>query len=305
MVLTKAKIVIAVVVVCIVVLGLGLGLGLKKKQPEDACLTIQNGPFPDDCVQRWWKDATCTTSPPSNKRADWDAKATADVKSDMSTIATSQDLLLVNQCYGIDKITSYKNVIVPGAKLTANSKITSPNGTYALIMQSDGNLVLYKGSTATFSIKYSGLPYAGGASNRIAIMQSNGNFEVQNTDGTVVWQSYTTGNPGSFLALTDDGALSIYNPISEKIWSTSIFPYSNTLLQMWWKNFGCLTNLFTVAAGCTATNKDFTNKDSYKTLATPAIHADMYGWATKTDAAHVAGCKGAPAATFKSRRRIN
>jgi hypothetical protein len=44
------------------------------------------------------------------------------------------------------------NTLNPGDQLTAGQQLQSNNGLYALVMQNDGNLVLYQGS-ATAGIK--------------------------------------------------------------------------------------------------------------------------------------------------------
>lgn len=86
---------------------------------------------------------------------------------------------------------------------------------YELIMQSDGNLVLY--SSAGTELWASGTQ---GKSTVQALMQTDGNFvlynAVQPTYQTVntantVWSSGTSGNSGAYLGLSSNGTLAVYN----------------------------------------------------------------------------------------------
>jgi hypothetical protein len=88
--------------------------------------------------------------------------------------------------------------------LTAGQSISSPNGQYQLIMQSDGNLVEYgPGGQVLWNAMTDGNPGA------YATMRADGNFVVYSAAGTALWNSHTDGNPGAFLVLNDGGALEI------------------------------------------------------------------------------------------------
>lgn len=110
------------------------------------------------------------------------------------------------------------NVLSAGQELLAASqqKLTSCNGGYALVMQSDSNLVLYKAG---------GTPiWASGTWNkaiRAAVMQSDGNFVEYNTSGVARWASNTNGNPGATLKLQDDGDLVILSSTGALLWHTN------------------------------------------------------------------------------------
>ncbi len=88
----------------------------------------------------------------------------------------------VNEALGVDQ-----------AKLSCD-------GRFALVMQADGNLVLYQGGTALWSSRTVG---AGGTT---AIMQGDGNFVVyQDGMKAAVWNSHTNGHAGATLRVQDDG----------------------------------------------------------------------------------------------------
>jgi hypothetical protein len=101
-------------------------------------------------------------------------------------------------------------LLVQGSQLAAGQSITSPNGTYSLIMQGDGNLVEYSGSTLAWSSGTS-------ASGSFVVMQGDGNLVVY--DGsTPEWASNTSGFPGAYLSLGNDGYLSVLSASGVALW---------------------------------------------------------------------------------------
>jgi hypothetical protein len=99
-------------------------------------------------------------------------------------------------------------------ELTANQSLTSCNGDYTLIMQGDGNLVLYQGSTALWASNT-----AGTAADE-AIMQGDGNFVVYTSAGSPLWASGTAGNPGADLVVQNDGNVVVYSASGAALWAT-------------------------------------------------------------------------------------
>lgn len=91
--------------------------------------------------------------------------------------------------------------------------VPSCDGRFSLIMQPDGNLVLYQGSKALWSSKTSGT-----AANR-AVMQSDGNFVVYEPS-RARWASGTDGNPGAWLAVQNDGNVVVYSAAGSPLWAT-------------------------------------------------------------------------------------
>jgi len=111
--------------------------------------------------------------------------------------------------------------LFPGDKLTPGKYLMSQNGFYKLIMQTDGNLVLYNASGALWSSKTQG-------TNFYSIMQSDGNWVVTNpVNRADVWDSKTFGNPGAVLRVQDDGNVVIYVG-KTPIWSRSVVGYVTT-----------------------------------------------------------------------------
>lgn len=107
--------------------------------------------------------------------------------------------------------------LLSGQGLGLNKYILSSDNRFKLVMQNDGNLVLYKivgGTTALWSSKTNGQQAYG------AYMQADGNFVIYNCIGTSLWASRTSGNPNSQLKLQTDGNCVIYNSQNIAKWST-------------------------------------------------------------------------------------
>jgi hypothetical protein len=99
-------------------------------------------------------------------------------------------------------------------ELAANQSVASCNGDFTLVMQGDGNLVLYQGGTALWA---SGTVGSGADE---AIMQGDGNFVLYTSAGAPVWASNTAGNAGAYLDVQNDGNVVIYGSSGTALWST-------------------------------------------------------------------------------------
>ena len=106
----------------------------------------------------------------------------------------------------------YTHILEPGQRLYAGDTLYSPSHSYRLIMQGDGNLVLYSGGSALWSTK------TNGHSGANAVMQGDGNFVVYQS-GHPLWNSHTEGHGGANLDMQDDGNLVIRDS-GAAIWAT-------------------------------------------------------------------------------------
>lgn len=88
--------------------------------------------------------------------------------------------------------------------LSNNGFIQSADGKYKLIMQGDGNLVMYR---ADWSVRWSPMTNRGS----FAVMQSDGNFVVYASGNVPLWHTGTYGGifGNYYLTIHDDGDLSI------------------------------------------------------------------------------------------------
>jgi len=100
----------------------------------------------------------------------------------------------------------------PGQQLTAGQYLQ--NGNFKLLMQSDGNFVLYACGTAVWA---SGTVQDPGAS---IAMQYDGNLVIYSPAHVALWASNTAGNPGAFLVVTTYGNVAVDTPGGRVLWNT-------------------------------------------------------------------------------------
>jgi Astacin (Peptidase family M12A) len=111
-----------------------------------------------------------------------------------------------------------------GESLGVNQRLVSPNGRYTLLMQGDGNLVLYNDridpdaaywSTDTWNLPVDECPIT-------AAMQADVHFVLYDAGRAPRWASGTWG-PGyvdPYLVLQDDGNLVIYHADTSPVWAS-------------------------------------------------------------------------------------
>ena len=104
----------------------------------------------------------------------------------------------------------------PNDDLAAIGSIASQDGRSTLVMQGDGNLVLYRtGGQACWATG------TNGRSVSQAIMQGDGNFVMYGPGGVYVWDTATDGHPGAWLTVQNDGNVVIYDPAGNPLWATN------------------------------------------------------------------------------------
>ncbi|MDI1460645.1 protein kinase [Catellatospora sp. KI3] len=103
-----------------------------------------------------------------------------------------------------------------GERLSPGEKLLSTNGRYTLIMQYDGNLVLYQWPTPIWS------SCTAGHDGAFAIMQSDGNFVVR--DSQPYYATGTAGHPYSVLQVQDDGNMVVYAAGHVAVWASKQHP---------------------------------------------------------------------------------
>lgn len=107
------------------------------------------------------------------------------------------------------------NRLNPGDSLAVGESITAADGQFTLIMQNDGNLVLYRtGGPARWATGTYGRTVAR------AIMQYDGNFVLYGPGGEPIWTTATYGHPGAWLIVQKDGNVVIYDPNHKPLWAT-------------------------------------------------------------------------------------
>lgn len=108
--------------------------------------------------------------------------------------------------------TTTSDRLASGATLSKGGVIYSANRNTRLALQSDGNLVLYYGSSTVRFATYTSTGYR-------LVMQSDCNLVLYNSSGGAVWWSGTTGRgTGCFMKVQDDGRMAIYNSSGTFLW---------------------------------------------------------------------------------------
>jgi hypothetical protein len=107
-----------------------------------------------------------------------------------------------------------QNTLEGGAQLDSGNEKLSPNGQYKLVMQDDGNLVVYSAASGNYVWATQTI---GSFANK-AVMQLDGQLCLYDFNGAVKWSTYTKDG-GSVLRLQDDGNLVVFSPKGYPVWN--------------------------------------------------------------------------------------
>ena len=104
------------------------------------------------------------------------------------------------------------DTLYPGQQLDPGSQLSSADGRYTLVMQTDGNLVEYVADQPVWA---SGT-YDPGS---VLQAQADGNVVIYGPGHVAVWAT-NTDQPGSVLVVQDDGNIVVYAPGHTPVWAT-------------------------------------------------------------------------------------
>lgn len=105
-----------------------------------------------------------------------------------------------------------KTHLAPGETLQAGQSLVSPNGWFTVVVQTDGNVVLYnKGMTAIWSTRTRG-------NNLRLVHQLDGNVVLYDDQNHVYWQTGTGGFQTSGLHIQSDGNFALYATDGKALW---------------------------------------------------------------------------------------
>ena len=106
-----------------------------------------------------------------------------------------------------------RNTLYPGERLNPGEALTSPNGRYTLVMQSDGNLVEFDADIPVWAsnTRIPGSDFEA---------QADGNFVVDAPGDIAVWASGTS-HPDIVMILQDDRNIVIYTPGNVAVWTSN------------------------------------------------------------------------------------
>jgi hypothetical protein len=108
----------------------------------------------------------------------------------------------------------YVNDTISMGRLYPGQTLQTANRMYRLVLQSDGNLVLYSDKRALWASQTVG---SGAA---FLSMQGDGNLVLYDNQNRAVWHSRTPGQTNVRLAVQPDGNLVLYEGLSRPIWHT-------------------------------------------------------------------------------------
>lgn len=158
----------------------------------------------DDTGKVWWQSGTSGTN------------------ANLLTLETVGNLVLYNSSFEAfweththhtRDLLGFANQSMRTARLYPGQQIETPDRRYKLLLQEDGNLVLYSPRGAIWASGTDGRSVA-----NLSLL-ANGNLVLHDNDGNAMWQSRTAGAGASRLVLQEDGNLVLYND-SRPTWNT-------------------------------------------------------------------------------------
>lgn len=108
----------------------------------------------------------------------------------------------------------YRDRLLPDQSLTEGQELISEDGRFALAYQGDGNLVLYYEGQVLWNTGTHG-----DGAGRL-LMQMDGNLVMYAADGSAVWSTGTHGNDGAWLLMQNDGNAVVYSSAGLALWAT-------------------------------------------------------------------------------------
>jgi hypothetical protein len=106
------------------------------------------------------------------------------------------------------------NYSLSSAILFQGQQLETADRKYRLVLQQDGNLVLYSPTRALWATHiYATRPYL--------VAQSDGNLVLYNSAGQPIWHTQTSGQGAVQLKMQSDGNLVLYNSAGKPLWNTA------------------------------------------------------------------------------------
>jgi len=106
------------------------------------------------------------------------------------------------------------NVLAVDQTLQNDGALHSSDGTYWLVMQKDGNLVLYANGAPIWDTDTRATANFGST----LVMQADNNLVIYRPDGTPIWDTDTGGSGADRLVLYDDGDLVLVDSAGQVVW---------------------------------------------------------------------------------------
>lgn len=115
------------------------------------------------------------------------------------------------------------SVMLPGSTMTCPG--TADSEAYQLVLQGDGNLVLYAGTDRDPRRVVWALSWRENRRADRVVAQDDGNIVAYYGPlGVAVWHTFSWGHPGAYLAVQSDSNLVVYSPAGEPLWARTTTP---------------------------------------------------------------------------------
>jgi cytochrome c peroxidase len=153
---------------------------------------------------------TVNSNLPGTYRLDYNVQDTAGNAA--STVSRTVQVVAVNN-----------DTLQTDQELRAGERLTSADGSHYLVMQGDGNLVLYSASGRAL--------WATGTNGSGAIrarFQGDGNLVLRNSSGSSVWSSRTNGSGATRLKVVNEGNVVLLNAAGAVVWQAIAAPTQDT-----------------------------------------------------------------------------
>jgi hypothetical protein len=199
----------------------------------------------------------------------------------------------------------------PPDALAPKERLRAPSSPLELVLQTDGNLVLYDSGTAIWA---SG---TNGRSVTQLVMQDDGNLALTGPGGTV-WETRTAGHPGARLVLRDDGNAVLPAVDGRPLWSTGTaerrrslgFEMQHQLQSNWcWAAVSTSVSRFYNAAGawtqCSLANAELGETACCADGSTAACNRDWYLDRALSRVGNLQSWSGAPAPLSEVEHEVN
>lgn len=129
----------------------------------------------------------------------------------------------INVVSPVGPTNSTNTTLASGTTLNKGGFLMSPDSQSVLSIQREGNLVLRS--------NFDNLWNTGSLGSNVdrLVMQSDGNLVLYNTSNQALWSSQTQGNPGARLELQTDGNMVVYSASNVALWATYTIQVPNHL----------------------------------------------------------------------------
>lgn len=130
----------------------------------------------------------------------------------------------------VEEAATYTDTLKLGEELNQNEPLKSADGRYELLLQGDGNLVIYGTTDPDRNNKrviWESETVGSGATT--LALQGDGNLVLYDAGGQAVWATNTNQGKATHLLLHNDGRLELYEGTTACLWKTDKDPFANAV----------------------------------------------------------------------------